>query len=260
MSKYLVVAGHGAGDPGAVGNGLTEAGYYRDKMIPAIKKYAKQLKKNSIEIYDTSHDMFKDTKSGNGAYKLNGFESVTELHLDAAGAGSTAHGGHVIIHKGFNPDASDKAIANVVKKYIGWFKPNGFDKRDNLLNLNVCAKRGVGYRLIEFGFITSLVDTNILKAKVDTIAKELVEAITGESLAAKSKAEYYTGIKAGAKVEARKTFGIYSDVARKKKVRDYPAGGSFKIKGMVKNANGTPLFITSKGNYCTANKEYIKVV
>jgi hypothetical protein len=185
MAKHLVVMGHGVKDPGAVGNGTNERDWTRGKLLPAIQKYAKKLKKNTIQFYDTKRDMFQDTVAGYGAYSVSSsYQSVTEFHLDAASAAAT--GGHVIISSAFNPDKEDLDIANAVKKYAGWWggvtNTRGINKRNNLANLNVMANRGINYRLVELGFITSKRDMDILNAKVDALAKDLVEAITGEKV------------------------------------------------------------------------------
>lgn len=186
MAEHLIVCGHGQGDPGAVGNGITEEGWTRNPLAVAIMKYAKQLKNNSIELYDTSKNMYTQTRQGFGAYSVSkSYSSVTECHLDAAR--ETATGGHVIISSKYNPDANDLAIAKVVEKYTGWWGSvkgsQGINKRSNLLNLNILANRGISYRLVELGFITSKSDTDKLKSNVDNLAKSLVEAITGEKIA-----------------------------------------------------------------------------
>ncbi|MGM0258204.1 N-acetylmuramoyl-L-alanine amidase [Enterococcus sp. AZ102] len=183
MSKHLIVCGHGAGDPGAGGNGYQEDTFNRNIMRPLIQKWASQLKNNQIEFYDINRNMYVDTQNGGGAYNTKGYASVTELHLDAAG--SSATGGHVIICAGLTPDAADLAIGALINKYVGLWgssKPTGVFGRDNLLNLNVCAQIGVSYRLVEWGFISNATDVNNLLANKDAIAKGLVEAITGESL------------------------------------------------------------------------------
>ncbi|TBL56150.1 N-acetylmuramoyl-L-alanine amidase [Hafnia paralvei] len=184
MSKYLVVFGHGQGDPGATGNGYQEATFTRNILGPKLKAWAAKLKKNKIDFYNESLDMYQQTKAGGGAYGVNGYASVTEFHLDAA-TSSSATGGHVIISARFNPDSNDLAIAKVLEKYVGLWgssKPTGTYKRDDLLNMNVFANRGISYRLVELGFISSAKDVNNLVKNIDAVAKALVEAITGESL------------------------------------------------------------------------------
>lgn len=183
MKKHLIVCGHGQGDPGAIGNGYQEATFTRDILLPAMKKYASQFKSNTIDFYNTALDMYQQTKAGGGAYDVNGYDSVSEFHLDSASA--TATGGHVIINSRFSPDSFDLAIAKVVEKYVGLWgssKPTGTYGRSDLLNCNTFANRGISYRLVELGFITNTNDVKKLVDNIDAIAKELLEAITGEKL------------------------------------------------------------------------------
>src|SRR5699024_176492 len=49
---YLIVMGHGAGDPGARGNGTTEATFLRKHMLPQLRKYAKKVKGSTITFYN----------------------------------------------------------------------------------------------------------------------------------------------------------------------------------------------------------------
>ena len=150
MSKHLVVFGHGQGDPGAVGNGYQEATFARNILGPKLKAQASKLKRNQIDFYNESLDMYQQTKAGDGAYDVNGYASVTEFHLDAASA--TATGGHVIIDAKYSPDNNDLAKAKVLEKYTGLWgssKTTGTYKRDDLLNCNVFSNRGIAYRLVE---------------------------------------------------------------------------------------------------------------
>ena len=109
---------------------------------------------------------------------------MTELHLDSASPAAT--GGHVIVKAGFGADAADLRIAQVVKKYVGWWGSvagtQGISYRNDLLNLNVFANRGISYRLVELGFITNANDVNRLTSNLDAIAKEMIQAITGEGV------------------------------------------------------------------------------
>lgn len=185
MAKHLIVYGHGQQDPGAGGNGYEERNFTRYTLGPHLEKYAKQLKKNSIDFYDKSKNMYIQTQAGKGAYTTStSYSSVTELHLDAASSAAT--GGHVIVKKGFSADKNDLAIAQVVNKYVGWWGSvkgsKGISYRNDLLNLNVFARRGISYRLVELAFITNKTDMQKLVKNIDTVAKEMVEAITGEKL------------------------------------------------------------------------------
>ena len=184
MSKHLVVFGHGQGDPGAVGNGYQEATFTRNILGQKLKAWASKLKRNQIDFYNESLDMFQQTKAGGGAYDVNGYASVTEFHLDGS-SNPNAENGHVIINARFKADSNDLAIAKVIEKYVGLWgssKPTGVVGRSNLLNCNVFANRGISYRLVELGFITNKRDIDELTKNLDAIAKGIVEAITGESL------------------------------------------------------------------------------
>ncbi|PQD35659.1 N-acetylmuramoyl-L-alanine amidase, partial [Enterococcus durans] len=176
--------GHGQGDPGAVGNGYQEATFTRNILGQKLKAWASKLKRNQIDFYNESLDMFQQTKAGGGAYDVNGYASVTEFHLDGS-INPNAENGHVIINARFKADSNDLAIAKVIEKYVGLWgssKPTGVVGRSNLLNCNVFANRGISYRLVELGFITNKRDIDELTKNIDAIAKGIVEAITGESL------------------------------------------------------------------------------
>ncbi|TKN11850.1 N-acetylmuramoyl-L-alanine amidase, partial [Enterococcus sp. VV15] len=58
MSKHLVVFGHGQGDPGAMGNGYQEATFTRNILGQKLKAWASKLKRNQIDFYNESLDMF----------------------------------------------------------------------------------------------------------------------------------------------------------------------------------------------------------
>ena len=175
MSKILLVAGHGAGDPGAVGGGINE----RDTMRALVKEI-KSLIPDVVDIYDTSRDMFQDTNRG-GGMSSTGYKEVIELHMDAS-KNELVKGGHAIIYISYNPDDLDKRLVKTIDECFGivpYLQPSGISKRNNLLNLNVAAKRGISYRLLELGFITNVdnraaVTGNELKITARAIAGAIV--------------------------------------------------------------------------------------
>ncbi|GGI64752.1 N-acetylmuramoyl-L-alanine amidase [Enterococcus alcedinis] len=187
MQEHLIVLGHGAGDPGGVNKelGLNERDWNRNVLLPALKKYAALLENSKVTFYDITKDMYQQSQLGKGAYTTPKVASVTEIHEDAS-SNKTATGGHVIISNRFNPDSNDLALANVIKNYAGWWgsvkDKKGVNKRDNLYNLNIYADRGQNYRLLELGFITNDKEIQSLTKNVDSLAKELIQAITGETI------------------------------------------------------------------------------
>lgn len=176
---YLIVMGHGAGDPGARGNGTTEATFLRKHMLPQLRKYAKKVKGSTITFYNPKKNLVSDTLYHHkGSYKINKKTTVIMFHLDAP----AGHGGHVIIHKK-HPTKRDRRLAKVIKKYVGLNKAyNGYSYRTNLRNCNVLRRRGIDYSLVESGFITNKSDVKHLKKHIAKIAKADIEAITNEHI------------------------------------------------------------------------------
>ncbi|CDQ22560.1 peptidoglycan-binding protein [Halobacillus karajensis] len=180
MSKHLIVLGHGKGpggvyDPGATGCGTSEDKFLNKEFLPVLKKYAP----SNVAFY-TTKNMF----AYRDANKVAGYDSVTELHLDWANGAS---GGHVIIYKGYNPDNVDKSIRDAIKRYVGLRMSGGISRRNNLYNLNVFAKRGITYRLIELGFINNAKDMSAIRRNIENYAIDILSAITGKKIEKKEK-------------------------------------------------------------------------
>lgn len=179
MSKILLVAGHGVNDPGAVGGGINE----RDTMR-ALAREIKALIPDVVDVYDVTRDMFKDTKSG-GGMSSTVYKEVIELHMDAS-KNELVKGGHAIIYISYNPDDLDKRLVKTIDECFGivpYLQPNGISKRNNLLNLNVAAKRGISYRLLELGFITNADNRKAVTGEqLKVTARKLAEAITNKKL------------------------------------------------------------------------------
>ena len=102
MAKLFVICGHGAGDPGADGGGYTEA-----ERVRALAARIKALGGSEVELGDTSRNWYRD----GGISRLETTVPVVELHMDASGVPG-AHGAHVIVKKGFEPDEYDRALAD----------------------------------------------------------------------------------------------------------------------------------------------------
>ena len=154
MAKLFVICGHGAGDPGADGGGYTEA-----ERVRALAARIKALGGSEVELGDTSRNWYRD----GGVSRLETSAPVVELHMDASGVPG-AHGAHVIIKKGFEPDEYDRALADKLVKV------------SNLANLNRAARRGINYRLVENGFIDSDVDREKFNSSIDDLARIYLEA------------------------------------------------------------------------------------
>lgn len=159
--KLWVCCGHGAGDSGAVGGGYTEA-----ERVRALGARIKALGGDSVVLMDTSKNWY--ASRGFDTVNIPRGDAVVELHMDSAGAG--ARGAHVIYNARYKPDAYDSALASKVAALFPG-RANKLSARSDLRNCNICANRGINYRLVENGFISDATDRNIFNSKIDTLAK-----------------------------------------------------------------------------------------
>ncbi len=162
----LVVAGHGAGDSGAVGGGYTEA-----ERVRHLAARIKALGGDSVVVGNIDVNWYA---SGwmNRAHVPAGAQ-VLELHMDSAGAG--ARGGHVEIKQGFAPDAYDAALA----EFVSWMFPGRAQKirpRSDLKNMNDAAANGISYRLLECCFISNPGDLAKFNERTDELARGILAA------------------------------------------------------------------------------------
>lgn len=161
-----VIAGHGAGDPGAVGNGRTEAGLVRE-----LAARLASIGEDAVEVLDASRNWYAD--GGISRLSLPAGAQLLELHMDSGPA--SAHGAHVIINGRYSADAYDTALAS----FLGGFMPGRAQAivgRTDLANSNRAAAKGIGYRLAECGFITNAGDVDRFTGRMDELAAGILAA------------------------------------------------------------------------------------
>lgn len=167
MARIFIIAGHGAGDCGAVGNGYTEA-----ERVRALANRIKELGGDSVMLGDTSRNWYAD--NGISSLTIPKDYQIVELHMDSGVY--TARGGHVIIQEGIGgADQYDNALA----AYISTAFPGRAEKikeRSDLANPGRAAAKGYGYRLIECGFITNATDVKIFNDDLDKHAAGILAA------------------------------------------------------------------------------------
>lgn len=178
MSGLFVICGHGAGDPGADGGGYTEA-----ERVRALGRRIKELGGDAVELGDTSRNWYRDGSLNS----LRTDKPVVELHMDASGVPG-AKGAHVIIKRGFSPDAYDKALAAKLSAMMPG-RAETIVGRSDLANPNRAARRGINYRLAENGFIDSPSDLSYFNAHLDDIARAYLAAFGITASSATSEPE-----------------------------------------------------------------------
>ena len=220
MAKLLVICGHGAGDPGADGGGYTEA-----ERVRALGARIKALGGSEVELGDTSRNWYRD----GGISRLETSAPVVELHMDASGVPG-AHGAHVIVKKGFEPDEYDRALADK----LAAFMPGRAEKivhHSELANVNRAARRGINYRLVENGFIDSEEDREKFNGHLDELARIYLEVFGITASSATSEPE------AGASGSGSTGFegGTYRCTVDTLNVRDEPGLSGSVVASYHKN-------------------------
>ncbi|AMB99553.1 hypothetical protein AWM75_05880 [Aerococcus urinaehominis] len=186
LLTYIMIAGHGDGDPGATGRiAKGENRYMKENLFPAMRKYLPAgvnvvwVENQNVYARDTLLPLVKEH---GGADKTE----VIEWHYDWANNPSRS-GGHVIISGRSNADQLDLAIRDAIQKNVGLdhsynFKGHsGISGRNDLRNPNRAQSGDVNYRLVELGFGSSPADANHMVNNVNQYAKDLVKAIFGKT-------------------------------------------------------------------------------
>lgn len=194
--KVLLIAGHGAGDSGAVGNGYKEADLTR-KIVAALEP---KLKKHcSVGVYPTSRNAYTDVQNGTFAdYVPGGIKSynyVFEVHLNSAandpdGNGVTT-GTEIYITSAEEGYTVETAILENVCS-MG-FRNRGVKRKDFSV-IATCKNYGVSSALLESCFIDDQDDVDLLVPNINEFAQKVVDGIAeGFGLKASSGSSTSTG-------------------------------------------------------------------
>lgn len=211
MAKLYIIAGHGAGDPGACAGGQTE-----EERVRALASVIKQRGGSDVEVLDTSRNWYAD--GGINKLTLPKGAMLIELHRDHAA--ESARGAHVIIYGGFDADEFDKALAAKLSAILPG-RSQTIVKRTDRANPKRAANRGINYRLAEVGFISNADDRSIFDTRITEIADAILEAAgIGPSGSASAPSASNSGEKTGTGFG-----GTYRCTVSSLNVRDAPTLG-----------------------------------
>ena len=165
--RLWIICGHGAGDPGACGNGYEEA-----ERVRALGAEIKARGGDSVVLLDTSRNWYAD--KGINSLSVPKGDALVELHMDSGV--SSARGGHVIIKAGIGgPDAWDRALAErIAAMFPG--RSSIISERSDLANPNRAYARGINYRLVENGFVSNAGDVATFNSRIGELADAYLEA------------------------------------------------------------------------------------
>lgn len=174
--KILLIAGHGNGDPGAVGCGYQEATETR-KMATAVQPLLKKYGVD-VQMYDQKKNAYTALQNGE-KLPLASVDYVIEFHLNA-GVGDTAGNGattgtEILV------DVSESGTTveeEILKKICALgFKNRGVKRRNDLLVQNTVTAYGISHALIETCFIDDKDDMKLYAAKFNQIAQAIADGV-----------------------------------------------------------------------------------
>ena len=171
--KMLLIAGHGAGDPGAIGNGKSECNLTRNLCTLIMTENAYLDGDLEIELYPTTKDCYQESKSGR-VPNYAAYDYVLEVHFNSFSSAS-AYGSEILIHPSETGHTVEDAILKNLEE-IGFYN-RGVKKRSDLLNMNNCSWRGVSYALLETCFISNSDDVNLYLSQNKSVARAVLNGI-----------------------------------------------------------------------------------
>jgi N-acetylmuramoyl-L-alanine amidase len=176
--NILLIAGHGDGDSGAIGNGYKEAEVTRElaSMVESIlKNYA------DITVFDKTKNMYKYLKN-DGMFNFAPYSYIFEIHFNAGGGQGT----EILVHENQKGVSVEETILKNISA-LG-FKNRGIKRRNNLYNMNAMHKKNKEYALLETCFIDSASDMTVWKNNAYDIALAVANGIiSGFGLKLKNK-------------------------------------------------------------------------
>lgn len=174
--KLLLIAGHGAGDPGAVGNGYQEAVETR-KMVAALAQALEGC--CDVATYPTDRNAYADYNAGqlNATAQFAQYDYVLEIHFNAVKA-STADGKTKGVECYVTTAEPGTAVEQAMVKAIAAVGlTNRGVQRCNWAVINQARKAGASSALLEICFIDDPDDMALYVAKQSAIVEAIAMSI-----------------------------------------------------------------------------------
>lgn len=164
--KILLISGHGAGDPGANGNGHKEADLTRELVnliAPKLRGYA------TVDVYNQNRNAFKDCE--NGTFNIGAYDYVLEVHFNAFNG--KAYGTEIYVTSRETATTVEQKIMDKMGKF---FSVRGVKVTDFLV-INTVKSKGISSALIETCFIDNATDMKVYEGSKNQIADAIVNGI-----------------------------------------------------------------------------------
>lgn len=224
MTKILLIAGHGAGDPGATGNGYKEAELTRE----LVRLIYEALSDYEVEttIYSQGHNAFKDAQ--NGTFKPGEYDYLLEIHFNAY-SDASAHGTEIFVTTAEKGIKVEQSIMSNLKRYFTLRDADGV-KKTNFLVIQTAKNQGISSALLEVCFITNKNDMIVYTSNKQAIAEDIATGIaTGFGLKRKPVKKENTNV-AVVKYQADDGVEYYLNVYKDDKLEKLDAEGRYNYK------------------------------
>lgn len=183
--KILLISGHGAGDPGAIGTYNGKEYEEADLTREVVTALAAKLKGFAeVSVYDQNRNAYTDYKNGSlsNRAKFQEFDFVLEIHFNAfkADSGDGKNKGVEIYAKSVSNIES-----NIVKNIAALGFTNRGVKSTGFAVINTARSKGARAALLEICFIDDADDMKLFLAKKNQIVDAIVTgfgfAVSGET-------------------------------------------------------------------------------
>lgn len=175
--KILLIAGHGNGDPGAVGNGYKESDLTREVVLLSKISLSK-FEGVTVDVADTSKNWYDYICKKGNTFNFKAYDYVLEVHFNA-GVGDTSGNGKTTGTEIFVTTA-EKGVSveeNILSNIVSLGFKNRGVKRKNWALINHIKKQGVSAALLEVCFIDDKDDMSLYAVNVDEVATAIANGI-----------------------------------------------------------------------------------
>lgn len=170
--KILLIAGHGAGDPGACSNYGIEANETR-RVVNMLKSQFGVYNNAIVDVYPIGRNAYEDVKNGTVQVNFANYDYVLEIHFNSAGNVS-ANGVEVWVTPSESGITVEQLIVNKIAS-LGYL--NRGVKREDFAVIRSAKNKGVSSALVEVCFISNQSDMDKYNKNFDYVCKAIVDGV-----------------------------------------------------------------------------------
>lgn len=170
--KILLIAGHGAGDPGACSNYGVEATETR-RVVEMLKAQFGAYNGVYVDVYPIERNAYADIGAGELQVNFANYDYVLEVHFNSA-ANASATGVEIWVTPVETGITVEQAIVNKVSS-LGY--ANRGVKREDFRVIRTVKNRGVSAALIETCFISNQGDMDRYNNNFAKVCNAIVEGV-----------------------------------------------------------------------------------